>query len=308
MAPTTDDSTPALDPDELREALAFSFPDSEHDDALVASVLETVRTGQEPAPDDEPDGPLSFGEDEEDFVSGYYIAHAEHDRLLPIRSTFVGHLPQARLVLPKRDADKRARTPMGVALRSDRKLPSVAAVNRYLGRQAAERVELITAVRRGGARFGAIALYLCYREEGDAAPSFYFLEAGTATGLPKVLYYAPSLSAEVQYHTGYKPTPFSSDQYFYRGALTMRADDPNEPKELVVSVSERERGAPYAKITVDYERRAERPKYRPLRLIVEAVARIVAIGRAMDVKVGGTEKFAAGLRKRPLEWIHKPGS
>jgi len=62
----------------------------------------------------------------------------------------------------------------------------------------------------------------------------------------------------------------------------MRADDPNEPKELVVSVSETERGAPYARITVDYERRAHRPKYRPLRLIVEAVARIVEIGRAMS--------------------------
>src|ERR1700691_4109899 len=48
----------------------------------------------------------------------------------------------------------------------------------YLGRRPA-RVDLVTPARDAKWRFGAIAVYLGYRQKEDRQPSFYILEAGT---------------------------------------------------------------------------------------------------------------------------------
>lgn len=78
-----------------------------------------------------------------------------------------------------------------------------------------DRVDLITPARLHGSRFAAVSVYLGYRAGRGDLPSFYVLEAGMATGEPKVLFFAPELDHRIVSQSGYRPTPFSDANHVY---------------------------------------------------------------------------------------------
>src|SRR5690606_5291441 len=88
------------------------------------------------------------------------------------------------------------------------------------------RVDLITPPRQG-VRFGAISVLLGYKKPKDPLPFCYILEAGTATGQPKVLYLGKTIDATINNYAGYQPTPFACPSHAYTGKLSMNGDDPN---------------------------------------------------------------------------------
>src|SRR4029077_8046228 len=91
----------------------------------------------------------------------------------------------------------------------------------YLGYRP-PRIDLITPARAANTRFGAIAVYLGYRNKADRGPSFYLLEAGTATGDAKMIYFSPSMKPITSVTSYYLPTPFVTMRNTYSGGLTMK--------------------------------------------------------------------------------------
>jgi hypothetical protein len=150
-------------------------------------------------------------------------------------SAFVGLLPQVRIPLPLTEPSDPllAQTAIGSVFAGDHLLTSVAAVVQQMKREFPSksyadttRVDLIGPARLGG-RFGAIALYLCYRNEA-ALPSYYILEAGLATGAPVRLFSSSHMGPIHGAPTAYLPTPFVEASNTYDGALIMNGDDPEE--------------------------------------------------------------------------------
>src|SRR6185436_8601788 len=86
------------------------------------------------------------------------------------------------------------------------------------------KVDLVTPARTGitRARFGAIAMYLGYKNATDPGPSFFIFEAGMATGEAKMLYLGKTLDTEILQRSGYDPTAYSSHNNFYRGGVTVK--------------------------------------------------------------------------------------
>jgi len=115
---------------------------------------------------------------------------------------------------------------------------------------AIDRVDLVTPPRFGGARFGAISVYLGYRPGEGAPPSFYILEAGTATGNAKVLFLGASMDKVIVSYSGYQPTPFAAPTHVYTGKLTMSGDSPSL---LQVTSHKDQTSLPYIKLTVSFE-------------------------------------------------------
>ena len=111
-------------------------------------------------------------------------------------------------------------------------------------------MDLITPARALHTRFGAIAVYLGYRNKADRGPTFYLLEAGTATGDAKMIYFSPDMKPIGSVTSGYLPTPFVTMRNTYSGGVAMGvAPDEDEPKERLV-VSSYAEGAKEPYITV----------------------------------------------------------
>jgi hypothetical protein len=147
---------------------------------------------------------------------------------------------------------------------------------------------LIAPARRLTARFAAIAVYVGYRER-DGMPSFYVLEAGTATGEPAVLYLSKTMTTHVDERAGYEPTPFSSpdnivrliernasfilvhalliDDLQYRATLTMN-ELGTDPTQLKVACFWPGFDEPYLVTTVAYLRGAQRTRELPTKLLI----------------------------------------
>ena len=252
----------------------------------------------------------------------YYMANARHIRTHGADtdfSDFTGHLPLVRVRLPATGnfTDKLPpviATPMGFVIPNDRKIASLEMLPQLTNGRAAGRVDLITPPRSPsateGARFGAIALYLGYTNAGDVAPSFFILEAGTATGAPMVLFYSPSMGPIINARSGYAPTHFSRETNFYSAWLTMKPDQPGEPQQLIITSTNTSTGVdtpPYIQIRISYENRgAVAPSNDPLSLILHAAARIGVIGEALHDDPGITEDIAKVLLSWDLTWNRKP--
>jgi hypothetical protein len=180
----------------------------------------------------------------------YYRVSATHDRELPDFMPFTGHLNMVRVTLPA-DKPRTFKTQIGDVIPNDHLLATVAEVRSKFGGVMGpiQRVDVVTPARFGGVRFGAISVFLGYRQ-GETQPSFYVLEAGTATGEPKVLYEAPSFGTVLLEWAGYKPTPFASSKHIYTGKLTRTQDSPDI---LRITAHKNQAAAPYIKLTVKFE-------------------------------------------------------
>src|SRR5262249_53939720 len=148
----------------------------------------------------------------------------------------------------------------------------------------------------------------CYEGANDTAPSFYILEAGTAAGQPKVLFYGERLGQWIKnQHVGYDPTPFSSPKNYYNGILRMREDDPNEPHTLTVEGRTSIDADWYIQVNVTYHQLTAPPAYKPLSLILEAAARVGCVAKALGVDTDASIDIATTVLGGSLEWITKPG-
>lgn len=215
----------------------------------------------------------------------YYNVRATHDREIPDLDAFTGRLPMARVTLPRLTKDAQDfETSIGSVRKSDHFYRSVEEFKlRYAGKapyQSAARIDLITPPRADpfNLRFGAISVYLGYLDAAGA-PSFYVLEAGTATGQPKVPFPAPSFDNGVYAYAGYTPTPFTNKQHIYKGQLEWRETG---TKRLKMSVRKDAASAPYMRLNVSFEETTDPWRTWPGFLILKAA--LIVLDRKEQVE------------------------
>jgi len=228
-----------------------------------------------------------------------YLGDANHHRVKsippaarPMESEFTMALPMVRVTLPEKiEADQSVlATEIGdVDLHRDHLLGSVDLIDAkygaapYLGHRPA-RVDLITPARAASGRFGAMAVYLGYRNKADRGPSFYMLEAGTATGDARMIYFSPDMKPITSVTSYYLPTPFVSMRNTYSGGLTMAAAPlEDEPDQLVVDSHAVGDKDAYIRVTVKYKRAPEMDLPLPSELTADAGARVALIAKTMGV-------------------------
>jgi hypothetical protein len=209
----------------------------------------------------------------------YYNVRATHDREVPDLDAFVGRIPMVRVRLPGARADSRDyKTELGDILQSDHFYRSAEEFrNRYAGQvpyERAARLDLITPPRANPfqMRFGAISVYLGYLD-ANAEPAFYVLEAGTATGQPKVAFPAPSFDNGVYAYAGYTPTPFTDKRHIYKGALEWRESG---VKRLKMSARKDAAAAPYMRLDVRFDETTTPWRIWPGFLILRAAMIVLA--------------------------------
>jgi hypothetical protein len=180
---------------------------------------------------------LPGGADEDDVANvgipggdevRYYWVEATHTRRHPDGfQPFIGTLPMVRVSLPANEPHAVA-TAIGTFEPADHLIATVHEANEKfaaaLGYQLA-RVDMITPPRQE-LRFGAISVMLGYKQ-ATGAPTCYILEAGTATGQPKVVYLGKRLDVKIDRYSGYKPTPFACPDNAYTGTLELAGDSPD---------------------------------------------------------------------------------
>lgn len=311
----------------IRTTLAKAFPSTTQvTDTMVDSAVEAMWRDYRPEYAEigvppPPPSPMTFNESWVDATkSGFpiYVAHATHHRTLkkgsvtPMQSQFMGNLPVVRVVLPPKltgTGEDVISTPLGeVYLGGDHLVGSLELVARkyadraHLG-YAPERVDLITPARLNGARFGAIAMYLGYRHANDPSPSFYLLEAGTAFGEAKMLYFGKTLDTTIVQPTWYNPTPYSSRNNTYRGSIRV---DGVDPVHLHVQSFEVGRKSPYIEVSVNYERVTSLSVPWPGDLTLAAAQRIALIGQTMGVPSGIPLEGVWAMAGSHLRWIQIP--
>jgi hypothetical protein len=204
----------------------------------------------------------------------YYTAHATHTRFAHPAHSFMNDLPLVRVPLAAKTADAvPISTSIGQVIPQDHLFASVSQLSfKYgddLGYDVA-RIDLITPARSGGARFGAIALYLGYKNASDASPSFYVLEAGTATGEARVAFISPEFGVIPAEKKWYQPTPFTTEDAYYAGKLIMNGDDPDQLIVNALGVTKQ----PEVQVSIAYEKVATPLYIWPAFLTLMAAARI----------------------------------
>jgi len=251
-----------------------------------------------------------------------YLGDAIHYRVksLPpasqsMLSEFMMTLPMVRVTLPEKlDIKRRTiETAIGdVDLSHDHLLGSIELVAekyggaQYLGYRPA-RVDLITPARRRGSRFGAIAVYLGYRNASDRGPSFYILEAGTATGDAKMVYFSPNMNPIDSATSYYLPTPFVSMRNTYSGGITMQpAPQEDEPQRLVVRSYTEGSKDPYITVSVKYRRVSSLDLPAPVEITADAGARVALIAKTMGLTSAvALQEFLSNIG-RNLSWREYP--
>lgn len=310
----------------IKSALTRAFPQADVKDEVILGVSEVLRViGLRPADDSAnvmstEKAPITRHVEEKDHP--LYLGQAIHHRVKsvppgsgPVQSQFMLELPMVRVTLPdKLTAESTTiSTVIGdVELAKDHLLGSVDAIHAkyggaaYLGYRPA-RVDLITPPRSAGWRFGAIAVYLGYRNAKDRGPSFYMLEAGTATGDAKMIYFSPSMKPISNVTSYYLPTPFVTMQNTYSGGVTMRAaPHEDEPDELLVESRSPGEKDPYITVTVKYKRAKELDLPMPIELTLDAAARVALIAQRMGVPSGQPLEGVLADLARTLHWIQVP--
>lgn len=207
----------------------------------------------------------------------YYVAHARHARYDHPTHAFTGYLPLVRVRLVAKTVNAvTIKTAIGDVIPQDHLFASVSQIGFKYGDDIGfqpERVDLITPARHGGARFGAIAVYLGYKNANDAEPSFYVLEAGLATGESRMAFLSPDMDVIPPRKKWYKPTPFTTEDSYYTGSLEMNGDEPDKLIVHALSPSL----TPEVEVVVTYEKTAPKPIW-PALITAEAAARIGSIG------------------------------
>lgn len=240
----------------LYQALKGSFPDAKIDDAdmlALAICISRQKKGNGSLPADLRDIDLDDHVDvlereaakvprdeiqtldEPDDGYRYYWTEAVHNRKSPQGfQPFTAQMGMVRVTLPE-TRPRKYKTAFGVLAPGDHLIDTVYEANQkykaHLGYEM-QRLDVITPARQS-LRFGAISVYLGFAHEADIQPSCYILEAGTATGQPKVLYLGKKIGQDINAYSGYQPTPFACSSHAYFGTLTVKDDD--EPDRLLIS-------------------------------------------------------------------------
>ncbi len=237
--------------------------------------------------------------DQPDDDYRYYWVDAVHTRHTPAGfEPFTGHLTMARVTLdPTRP--RKYKTALGQISPADHLIDTVFEANQKYGRALGyelARVDLITPVR-DGLRFGAISVLLGYRNKTDKSPSCYILEAGTATGQPKVLYLGKTIGQPINSYSGYSPTPFACPSHAYLGTLTVKNDD--EPDRLAISARAIKNGKseqPYIDIDIRWNRQTGPIKNIWPGFLIARAAAIVLTRAAHDTIPTDCDDVVPGAR------------
>lgn len=309
----------------LRRTLSQAFPQAKIGEDLLDGLVQIVVRRRKPGqagpidPTLREQAPLQKTVREKDHR--LYLGDADHHRVKsmppvarPMQSRFSLPLPMVRVALPQAlSADNSViKTELGaVDLRRDHLLGSVDLIAaKYAGREhlgyRPARVDLITPARLANGRFGAMAVYLGYRSPSDRAPSFYLLEAGTATGDAKMIYFSPAMQPIEQVTSYYLPTPFVTMRYTYSGGLTMQAaPNEDEPDQLIVRSFAQGEREPYITVTVKYRRAPTLELPLPIELTADAGARVAVIARTMGVSAVELQDVLANFADN-LHWLETP--
>jgi hypothetical protein len=256
----------------------------------------------------------------------YYFAHATHTRHTSEgQHEFTGDLPMVRITLPSLGPNyaldtthaESIDTAIGMVYPGDRLLLCLEDAQKYVDDQEAgttlSRVDLITPARYAGSRFGAIAVYLLY--VGDKI-AHYVLEAGMATGEPRVLYWGPDFKKPITRRSWYAPTMWSKDAHYYVGSLKL-TPDMQDIDTLSVDVHPEKptkASKPYVSVRVSYAKYAEGASPRvlsPALLTLEAACRVAAIAMARREQVpemGILTPLFAQLGEARFAWSRLPNA
>ena len=330
VRPTAENASPvakALGPEKynaIHAALTRAFPGSNVNDEVVSGVAEVITSKQATPPIGEPTSreraPITRRVEEKEHP--LYLGFADHHRVRSpapegraMKSRFVLELPMVRVPVPEKLTAENTTiaTVIGdVELSRDHLLGSIDLIAAkygsadYLGARPA-RVDLITPPRSLGWRFGAIAVYLGYRNAADKAPWFYMLEAGTATGDAKMIYFSPSMKRIENATSYYLPTPFVTMHNTYSGGITMRSP-PHEDEPLTLLVESRSPGDedPYITVTVTYQRAAFIDLPMPVELTADAGARVALIAKTMGIPSQEPLEDTLADLARTFAWLELP--
>lgn len=308
----------------LKRSLSLAFPDAHVSndvvDLAVQFMLRTRNSLDDPGPVRRERSPLEKSVEEKEHP--LYLGHADHHRVksLPpaskaMQSQFMMSVPMVRVPLPEKIDPEHPiiETQIGdVDLARDHLLGSIELIaskyadSQHLGYRPA-RVDLITPARRAGGRFGAIAVYLGYKAKSDRGPSFYLLEAGTATGDPKMIYYSPSMAPIPSVTSNYLPSPFVTMNNRYGGGVIMQAPpNEDEPDQLIVRSYAPGDNEPYITVNVKYQRAKTMNLPTAIDLTADAAARIALIAKTMGLASAiELQELLTKLGKN-LHWIETP--
>jgi hypothetical protein len=242
----------------------------------------------------------------------YYVAEATHRRATAApHDAFVGHLPVVRVRAPQ-SGEATIHTGGGDVYSGDHLVYSVDDVNakfaNALGYQAT-RVDIVTPPRLWGARFAAVAAFIGYRDP-NGPPSFYLLEAGMATGEPKVLFFGKTMDTEIVDWSSYTPTPFSAANHRYVGKLAVSAT--GEPVALSVKAFRKPKNGnafepnPYIAIDAVYEKATGPSELFPAAITAQAALRVAAIAEALDMDPFHPFTGLMADLGNALPWLTKP--
>lgn len=303
----------------VRTLLVSTLPDiaKEIDDDAVREV-ERIMRGEMWHPEFKHLGVTQaeawWPREEEGVTAQGYLVRATHSRLTGAgRHEFTGEVPMMRVPLPEKQRHVLRTTHLGDIVDGDHKLYSLEVFRDYYRdyMPAAKRVDLITPVRLLGHRFAAVAIYLVYFKKARPSarrietPDAFVFEAGMATGKPMVLYASRDM-ATVDRRAGYKPTPFSSVDHFYRGSLTM---DQDEPRAFEVEIRKSKHDdEPFFRLSATLERRDNLAPIHPLKLTLQAALRVCAIADARGEEVPDLGPLTGLLAPlgRKLDWNEEP--
>jgi len=251
-------------------------------------------------------------------IVDYWVGTGTHHRTSPIESRFPVQLYFARVSVLDGWETSPIETPIGTMYAGDHKLYSMTLAREYLADMATtlnmkfpalDRVHVISPVRSGGSRFGAIGVYLFFAHH-ERIPFAYVLEAGMATGESRVLYFGPDFVNPILRRSHYHPTPFSEASFYYRGLVKLQGADPST---LTVEVLNDPKSEPHMRVDIAYSLVPEAFAVNvfPATLTLQAACRVAAIAEASGVPfpdLGPLTPLFAHLGREMYPWITKPGA
>lgn len=248
-----------------------------------------------------------------------YRLHATHSRSQPIEATFTGECQSVRVSLPqsKPDPDSYIGTYIGRVEASDHLLFSIDEVRtayqlRHGMPPAIERVDLITGARFMGRRFSPVSCYMAYADaNAPGNPTFFILEAGSATGKPKALYVARDMETVLHDQSAFAFTPLSCPANWYTGGLRVEPD--GHPSTMYLT-SAQERDGSYQYFSLEVRYAVERKQKRvisPLNLQIEAAMRVYAIAQQAGCELGigrggGMQPMIGPMAEGIVSWDVSP--
>ncbi len=295
---TEDDVVSLLrDPARLLALLQDVFPSACWDEDTMARAYQAAQISHDPRL-----GPImgidelaqsaarALEEQQNAPAHTMYTIEAGHHRDQPYPSKFIEECQVVRVTLPPTDQEEHAIwTRLGVVKAQDHLLFSVegfcTAYEKAFQQPAPplERVDLITGGRHLDlARFSPVSIYLAYEKETDERPLFYFLESGSVTGRPEVLYFAKTMSDGIHAEAGFAFTPFACAANWYSGTLTMN-EAGTEPAALLISVAQEKDGLRhYLDVSLTYQVRDPQEVMSPGAQAIVAVLRVFALGLGLQ--------------------------